>query len=321
MIDPESPQPNGLDSVAARLLALAENNPEDRIRLIKRWADAESWTPVEGIALAWTLDPATLGRPGSPGKGPEDALPEEASRCLALARRGPLLSLDRITPARFIEWAHSVDLAFHPDWRRAVDLAEEAAARTRAKKQKRKREFLIDRWARASYWSPEEGTVLAFDLDPRTAISRWTPGDDQPNFRAPADANHLWDLARRAVEVGELEETAAPIRFMSWARSVGIDFHPDWWKAVTVDEVPGEAAPPLEPAAPVPELKTREQETLLKMVAAMAMKFYGWDRNALRNTATGEIESDLAEIGVPLDPDTIRKWLRKAADLIPEQEP
>ena len=53
------------------------------------------------------------------------------------------------------------------------------------------------------------------------------------------------------------------------------------------------------------------------MVAAMAMAFYGWDRDALRNTATAEIANDLERLGVSLDPDTIRKWLRKGAELIP----
>lgn len=185
----------------------------------------------------------------------------------------------------------------------------------------RRRERLIAHWARAPYWSLEDGAVLAYDLDPKEAIERPVTGYDHPRLRAPADARRLLDFARRAVEVGSLEERSAPIAFMKWARSVDVEFHSGWWKAMgdaTDQAGPEVDGPP--PFTPVPELTTKEQDTLLKMVAGMALAFYGWDREALRNKATGEIASDLALAGVPLDPDTIRKWLKRSADLIPPKD-
>ena len=50
------------------------------------------------------------------------------------------------------------------------------------------------------------------------------------------------------------------------------------------------------------------------------MAFYGWDPDALRSRATAEIESDLQRVGVSLDRETIRNWLRKGAELIAEEE-
>ena len=54
--------------------------------------------------------------------------------------------------------------------------------------------------------------------------------------------------AHRAVEVGSLEERSTPIAFMKWARSMGVEFHPDWWDAVVGEEAPAkdeaEAPPP-----------------------------------------------------------------------------
>ena len=44
------------------------------------------------------------------------------------------------------------------------------------------------------------------------------------------------NLAHRAIEVGSLEERPAPIEFMKWARSIGVEFHPDWWAAVVDEE-------------------------------------------------------------------------------------
>jgi hypothetical protein len=186
----------------------------------------------------------------------------------------------------------------------------------------RRREKLIRHWARSPYWSSAEGAVLAYDLDPKEAIEPSVTGYEGTRLRAPEETRQLWNLAERAVVVGALEEGPAPIEFMKWARSMGVEFHPDWWAAVVDEEALAKdkaETPP--PATPVLELKTKEQESLLKMVAGMAMACYGWDREVARNPSTAEIASDLERVGVPLDPDTIRKWLRKGAELIPRQDP
>jgi hypothetical protein len=319
MIDSESPQPSNPESCAERLLAMAESSPEVRARLVQRWASEDTWTLVEGIALAWTLDPSTLGRSDVSRASPETALPEEAKPYVALARRSPALSGQPVTPLRFIDWAHSAGLAFHPDWRHAADQAASERMRTRALEADQKRERLIAHWVRAAYWEPEEGVALAFDLDPKETAGRLVGAYDR---RLPPDANHLWELARRAIDVGALDDRATPIAFMTWARATGVEFHADWWDVVVTDEreVDDAQAGPSTPAAPFPDLKTKEQETLLKMVAGMAMAYYGWDRDALRSNATAEIASDLAKAGITLDTDTIRKWLKKSAELIPSQD-
>jgi hypothetical protein len=67
-------------------------------------------------------------------------------------------------------------------------------------------------------------------------------------------------------------------------------------------------------------LGTREREGLLKMIAGMAKVGYRYDPKANRSTVTSEIASDLAQAGVPLDADTVRKRLRDAAELLPPDE-
>jgi hypothetical protein len=313
MINDESPQPSGLpETPAERLLAMAENTPEVRARLIERWSRAEAWTCVEGVALAWTLDPTRLGKSELLRQRPETALPEEARHYLELAYRSSELSRGRITPSRFIGWAEEVGLAFHPDWRRALAQAGPELQRAPTSDADRRREALVALWARSPYWSPAEGVALAYDLDPKVAVARLSTGYDNPGISGPAEARHLLDLAYRALHVGDLDDVAAPVAFMRWARSIGVEFHPAWWDAMAGREVPGQKAVDEPAALPAgPDLKTKEQETLLKLVAGMAMAFYGWSPDALRSSATKEIADDLARCGVPLDPDTIRKWVRK----------
>jgi hypothetical protein len=67
------------------------------------------------------------------------------------------------------------------------------------------------------------------------------------------------------------------------------------------------------------ELSTRERDSLLKLTIGMAVLGYGFDPKAERSPQVQEIADDLARAGVSLDADTVRKWLRIAADLLPSQ--
>ena len=71
--------------------------------------------------------------------------------------------------------------------------------------------------------------------------------------------------------------------------------------------------------APARELKTRERDTVLKLIIGMAVSGYGHDPKAARSDTVGDIVGDLDGLGLHLDPDTIRKWLREAADSMPPE--
>jgi len=71
---------------------------------------------------------------------------------------------------------------------------------------------------------------------------------------------------------------------------------------------------------PEKPLNARERDSLLSMIAGMAVVGYGYDPNAPRSKQPSEIASDLANAGVPLDVDTVRKWLSEAAGLLPPRE-
>jgi hypothetical protein len=73
-------------------------------------------------------------------------------------------------------------------------------------------------------------------------------------------------------------------------------------------------------AAPEKSLTSRERNSLLSMVIGMAVGGYRFDPTASRSTQTSEIASDLSMAGVPLDVDTVRKWLRESAELLPPKE-
>ena len=63
-------------------------------------------------------------------------------------------------------------------------------------------------------------------------------------------------------------------------------------------------------------LSTKERNTLLRLVIGVAVHAYGYNPAHRRNTAPGEISEALAELGMSIDPDTVRKYLKEAADTV-----
>ena len=64
-------------------------------------------------------------------------------------------------------------------------------------------------------------------------------------------------------------------------------------------------------------LGTTERNNLLKLVIGMAVKGYTYDPAALKSTATKEIADDLAAVGISITDETVRKYLRQAAAVLP----
>jgi hypothetical protein len=67
------------------------------------------------------------------------------------------------------------------------------------------------------------------------------------------------------------------------------------------------------------QLGTKERESLLKMIIGMARGGYAYDPKLNRSAVPQEIANDLAKHGVALDVDTVRKWLREAAEFLPHE--
>jgi hypothetical protein len=62
-------------------------------------------------------------------------------------------------------------------------------------------------------------------------------------------------------------------------------------------------------------LSTKERATAFKIILAMAVKGYCYDPAAHRNSATSDITNDVHSIGLTIDEDTVRKYLRDAGEM------
>lgn len=63
-------------------------------------------------------------------------------------------------------------------------------------------------------------------------------------------------------------------------------------------------------------LSTTERNTLLKLVIGMAVKGYSFDPAASRSATPKEIADDLAALGIAFTDDTVRKYLKQAANTV-----
>ncbi len=63
-------------------------------------------------------------------------------------------------------------------------------------------------------------------------------------------------------------------------------------------------------------LGTTERNYLLKLVIGMAVTGYKYDPAAKKSTTTKEIADDLADLGIDIDPDTVRKYLKEGANTV-----
>jgi hypothetical protein len=206
---------------------------------------------------------------------------------------------------------------------------EEEESRIKAEKEESERFFHkpsanadFDFWSKAAYWTLDEAVALSFGKDPKKVY--WD-GIKSLVERSSFIQGYgkVRELANRAKAAGLLKEPTLPLAFVLWAKKNDLAFPEQLEKNVTAQAQKG-AVPAAHavasPKLPTPakdkkdELKTREKDTLLKLVIGMAVEGYRYDPKAAKNTAVADIVSDLNKLGLSLDADTVRRWLKEAAE-------
>jgi len=71
------------------------------------------------------------------------------------------------------------------------------------------------------------------------------------------------------------------------------------------------------PASRDETTSTVTRSNMLRLIAAMSIRGYGYDPRNSRNQATADVLSDLAQLGMAMTDDTVLKYLKAAAELVP----
>jgi hypothetical protein len=180
-------------------------------------------------------------------------------------------------------------------------------------------------WSKAAYWTVDEGVALLLGKSPDVVNSDSVRDYTEVSAFAHGYAK-LRDLARRSQDSGQLARRIEPPIFLEWAKRIGIEYPYELGEKVmsTTRATRAEAVadPPQAPPQKITKqkpLSVRERDTVLKMLGGIALKRYGYNPKAVRNAAITAIVADLDAAGVHVDADTVRKWIREAADNMPPE--
>jgi hypothetical protein len=69
-----------------------------------------------------------------------------------------------------------------------------------------------------------------------------------------------------------------------------------------------------------PPVGTRERDSMLTLIIAMAVMGYRFNPAAKRSDSIKDIVSDIEKCGLSLSDDTVRRYLREGLELLPPQE-
>jgi hypothetical protein len=153
-------------------------------------------------------------------------------------------------------------------------------------------------WCKLASWSIDEATALFLKKSPEVVSWRSLQHFESSPF--VMRYTRLRTQMFRANQDGKFKDRDRPELFIKWGIEVGID-------------VPEELA--ITPPIPAEVIPTKVRDSMLRLILGMAMKKYKFDPNKKMNSATKEIADDLAEYGLGLDEDTVRKYLKEARDL------
>lgn len=205
-------------------------------------------------------------------------------------------------------------------------------------------------WARMPHWTVDEAVALTLGKAPEQV--NWLTVEKVINRSSvAAEYGRRRELAVRSVAWKQLTDPVLPAEFIVWADSMGMTI-PDAlrnaldaqnvratdYKALYENLLASCAEKDGSVAAVLQELKkmearlevaqdekhanralgTKERTSLMAIIAAMAIRGYGYDPLAKKNTATKDIADDIAELGLSLDVDTVRKYISDAVKFAKE---
>lgn len=211
-----------------------------------------------------------------------------------------------------------------------------------------------DHYCKLAYWTLDECVALSLGKNPETV--NWLSVKVYVQVSPFAkNYERLRTVVERAKWAKQLFDPVYPSNFLAWAKEIDFPICKDLlgravnagisltgWrdlyekqKALTgeverqYEEFANAATSQIEslrnelanlasgaPSLGGKPLGTRERESMLKLIIGLAYGGYGYVPNTKRTPTAAEISSDLAKLGLSLDQDTIRKFLREGGDLI-----
>jgi len=203
-------------------------------------------------------------------------------------------------------------------------------------------------WSKMADWTLDESIALSFGENPKIVSLESLKKSILHVSPFLAEYINLYELAQRAIKWNKLFDPMLPMYFISWVEENDIAFpdelvakaalrNKNWcdWRKMYEEQLEKRNAgvdnfnqilsqknniiETLQNQKPDEKsLQTKERESLLKMIIGMAVSGYCYDPTATRSSTPKEIVDDLDLRGISIDVDTVRKWLKEASELLPQ---
>lgn len=178
----------------------------------------------------------------------------------------------------------------------------------------------FDYWCKMPNFSIEEALCLSIGIEPRHFTKDVISKSKNQDFDA------LWSpiqflLLRhmqlhRQFDPDSFGYRITPLRFLSWARQVKFEAHPDFF-GLLEQYHPSSTSQSTSPASE-PRSDPREVKKMAQLFTALAIREYGYVPDAARSPIPKEIAEMMAELGLSVSEETVRKYLRLGAQHLPK---
>lgn len=199
-------------------------------------------------------------------------------------------------------------------------------------------------WARMPHWTVDEAVALTLGKAPEQL--RWhTVEKAADRSSVAAEYRRRRELALRSLAWKHLTDPVLPSVFITWADRIGMTVpdglrtaldaqavkEPDYrslyesllaacaetenlvadvYEELRKMKAHQDAAQAENRASKA--IGTKERESMMAIIAGMAMEGYKYNPASAKNLATKDIASDIAQVGLSLDVDTVRKYVSAA---------
>jgi len=177
-------------------------------------------------------------------------------------------------------------------------------------------------WGQMAKFQLHEALLLSVGIEPRHVEERdidFATKNIGQNRLAPA----MEYLAKRREQFRRYFpagyngwHSIRPKELKAWVDGISLDVHSDFYAQLEQRTASPKAIVKKESEK---NISLQERETLLKLIAAMSCEQYGFDPEKSRNPATSSILHDIETVGLTMDSNTIRKWLKEAVALVPNE--
>nr|WP_323780132.1 hypothetical protein [Amylibacter sp.] len=173
-------------------------------------------------------------------------------------------------------------------------------------------------WAQSPYYSAHEALLLSVGVEPthitEQDVSRFAQSIEQ--------RKGLWEplvyLVRRKQQFDRKfpprigSHRVRPVELFGWFEQVNLSIHPKFHSHYLTDKPPSDDVV----SKPVKTDK-REIDSICQLFVALSIEYYGYRTDNKRSPVPREITDLMAQMGIEMSEDTVRKYLRRGAKFLP----